>query len=101
MCVCVLMLISVIVCVCVCVSPQLLAEQYLHSIAMAHHGLRYSAFPHFMVECACHERRALCELSNGIAGVGTTGTSGKLLGGVGLGGSNANQSMVRCWLTAS
>jgi hypothetical protein len=93
------MLISVIARVCVYVSPQLLAEQYLHSIAMAHHGLKYAAFPHFMVEC--HERRALCELSNGIAGVGATGTSGKLFGGVGLGGSNANQSMVGCWLTDS
>jgi hypothetical protein len=31
------------------VSPQLLAEQYLHSSAMAHHGLKYAAFPHFMV----------------------------------------------------
>ena len=78
---------------CDCVSPQLLAEQYLHSIAMAHHGLKYAVFPHFMVECAMRDGRCV---SCRMAGVWCDKQCWRLLGGVGLGGSNANQSMVRC-----
>ena len=31
------------------VFPDLLAEQYMHSIALAHHRLKFTVFAHYMV----------------------------------------------------